>query len=77
MELLCLIVSFKFSTRKQVFFKKFSNSKYDEFVPNHLGAMLLELSTCHPIDSPPFYPRTCDHVNILHERWMSRTITWE
>ncbi len=68
MELLCLIVSFRFLTRKQVFFKKFSNSKYNEFVPNHLGNMLLELSPCHPIDLPPCYPITCDHINLLHER---------
>ncbi len=68
MEPLCLIVSFRFLTRKQVFFKKISNSKYNEFVPNHLGTMLLELSPCHPIDSRPCYPITCDHVNILHKR---------
>ncbi len=68
MELLCLIVSFRFLTRKQVFFKKNSNSKYNEFVPNHLGTMLLELSPCHPIDSPPCHPITCDQINLLPER---------
>ncbi len=63
-----LIVSFIFSARKQVFFKRISNSKYNEFVFNHLGTMLLELLPWHPIDSPPCYPITCDHVNLLDKR---------
>jgi hypothetical protein len=36
-----------------IFQKKISDSKYKEFVHNHLGTMVLELSPCHPIDSPP------------------------
>jgi hypothetical protein len=42
-----------FGKEISIFQKKFNDSKYKEFVHNHLGTMVLELSPCHPIDSPP------------------------